>query len=282
LQPVVEIVTQQTISTVTAVTRDTHPDVVAQQTISTADAASSDAHPHDKNTQAMEKAPTNVETPAADAVISGTQLYDKTNKSTQTTEKAHTKVEIPAADAVISGTQLHDKATQSTEKAHRKIEIPLDCSAVNVTQTCPTNYPVELELDPAAPPPPTCPDYFHWIYEDLRPWRETGITEDMVERAKRTANFKLVILNGKAYVERYQKAFQTRDVFTLWGFLQLLRKYPGRVPDLELMFDCVDWPVLQLKYFCGHNAPAPPPLFRYCGDDNTYDIVFPDWSFWGW
>lgn len=25
-----------------------------------------------------------------------------------------------------------------------------------------------------------------------------------------------------------------------------------------------------------------PPLFRYCGDDRTLDIVFPDWSFWGW
>uniref|UniRef100_A0A2P2KD36 KDEL motif-containing protein 1 n=3 Tax=Rhizophora mucronata TaxID=61149 RepID=A0A2P2KD36_RHIMU len=104
----------------------------------------------------------------------------------------------------------------------------------------------------------------------------------MVENAKKTANFRLVIVNGKAYVEQYQKAFQTRDVFTLWGILQLLRKYPGQVPDLELMFDCVDWPVVKSRDHIGPDAPAPPPLFRYCGDDDTLDIVFPDWSFWGW
>ena len=25
-----------------------------------------------------------------------------------------------------------------------------------------------------------------------------------------------------------------------------------------------------------------PSLFRYCACDGTLDIVFPDWSFWGW
>lgn len=104
-----------------------------------------------------------------------------------------------------------------------------------------------------------------------------------MERAKATANFKLVILNGKAYLETYEKAFQTRDTFTLWGILQLLRKYPGMVPDLELMFDCVDWPVIPAdNYSSGPNALDPPPLFRYCGNDATLDIVFPDWSYWGW
>ena len=36
----------------------------------------------------------------------------------------------------------------------------------------------------------TCPDYFRWIHEDLRPLARTGITQDMVERAKQTANFR--------------------------------------------------------------------------------------------
>lgn len=103
----------------------------------------------------------------------------------------------------------------------------------------------------------------------------------MVEGAKRTANFRLVIKDGKAYVERYKRSYQTRDVFTLWGILQLLRRYPGKVPDLDLMFDCVDWPVISKRHHWPNNE-APPPLFRYCGDDGTWDIVFPDWSFWGW
>ncbi|KAM7494489.1 hypothetical protein LguiB_029098 [Lonicera macranthoides] len=171
-------------------------------------------------------------------------------------------------------------------KPLRKITIPLDCSAGNLTRTCPSNYyPKSFhyqDQDPQSTPPPACPEYFRWIHEDLRPWRDTGITREMVESANRTAQFRLVILNGRAYVETYQKAFQSRDIFTLWGILQLLRRYPGKVPDLDLMFDCVDWPVIKSSYFHRHEGVAPPPLFRYCADDYTLDIVFPDWSFWGW
>lgn len=168
----------------------------------------------------------------------------------------------------------------------RKIEIPLNCSAGNLTRTCPANYyPKRFQIQDhniTSTAQPLCPEYFRWIHEDLRPWRETGITKEMVERARKTANFRLVILNGRAYVETYQKSFQSRDTFTLWGIVQLLRRYPGRLPDLDLMFDCVDWPVILKKYYHRPNATAPPPLFRYCADDSTLDIVFPDWSFWGW
>ena len=102
----------------------------------------------------------------------------------------------------------------------------------------------------------------------------------MVEKAKGSAHFRLVIVKGKAYIKKYKKSIQTRDVFTIWGILQLLRLYPGRIPDLELMFDCNDRPVILSD---GYNMTlAPPPLFRYCGDRWTMDIVFPDWSFWGW
>lgn len=168
----------------------------------------------------------------------------------------------------------------------KKIEIPLKCLSGNLTRTCPSDYypkTFKIQDQEYTPDPPhACPEYFRWIHEDLKPWKETGITEEMVTRAKKTANFRLIILNGRAYVETYQKSFQSRDVFTLWGILQLLRKYPGKVPDLDLMFDCVDWPVILKKYYRGPDAVAPPPLFRYCSDDSTLDIVFPDWSFWGW
>ncbi|CAN8287480.1 unnamed protein product [Cochlearia groenlandica] len=132
-----------------------------------------------------------------------------------------------------------------------------------------------------------CPDYFKWIHEDLKPWRETGgITKETVERGKTTAHFRLVIKNGRMFVENYKKSIQTRDAFTLWGFVQMLRKYPGKLPDVDLMFDCDDRPVIRSD---GYNKSdnltdenGPPALFRYCGDRWTVDIVFPDWSFWGW
>ncbi|XP_065858238.1 uncharacterized protein [Euphorbia lathyris] len=159
-------------------------------------------------------------------------------------------------------------------------EFKLNCTTkINQNQTCPTNYPrtvFESENRNSS----VCPNYFRWIYEDLRPWRVTGISRDMVERAKETAHFRLVIVKGKVYVEKFRKSIQTRDVFTIWGILQVLRRYPGRLPDLELMFDCDDRPVIKSKDY--GVVVGPPPLFRYCGDRRTLDIVFPDWSFWGW
>ncbi|KAM7494494.1 hypothetical protein LguiB_029103 [Lonicera macranthoides] len=155
--------------------------------------------------------------------------------------------------------------------------------ALILTKTGPTNYyPQNFQRDEenSQSPPSTCPQYYRWIHEDLRPWRETGITRDMVERASRTATFRLVVISGRAYVDWYHKCFQSRDTFTLWGILQLLRRYPGQVPDFDMMFDCVDWPVIKSNDY--PRSVAPPPLFRYCGDDYSLDIVFPDWSFWGW
>ncbi|KAL9237302.1 hypothetical protein vseg_011869 [Gypsophila vaccaria] len=186
-----------------------------------------------------------------------------------------TKIEVP-----LNNTNSLSQTTATPKKPRPKIEFPLECSESNITQTCPRNYPEKTEVHPDAPPPSTCPDYFRWIYEDLRPWKETGITRDMLEMANKTADFRLVIRNGKAYVVKYKRPYQTRDVFTMWGILQLLRRYPGKVPDLEVMFDCIDWPVVS-KHYPWPNG-SPPPLFRYCGDENTLDIVFPDWSFWGW
>ncbi|KAE8807114.1 protein O-glucosyltransferase 1-like [Hordeum vulgare] len=148
--------------------------------------------------------------------------------------------------------------------------------------TC-ASLPDPQPIPAAAAANATCPAYFRFIHEDLHPWRAAGgITRAMLDRARATANFRLVVLRGRAYIERIAPAFQTRDLFTIWGILQLLRRYPGRVPDLDLMFDCVDWPVVHADEYQGDNATAMPPLFRYCGDNETLDVVFPDWSFWGW
>ncbi|KAL0720656.1 hypothetical protein Bca4012_035255 [Brassica carinata] len=129
-------------------------------------------------------------------------------------------------------------------------------------------------------------DYFRWIHKDLEPWGKTGITRETLERARNKAHFRLIIKGGRVYVHRYIRSFQTRDVFTIWGFLQLIRMYPGQVPDLELLFQCHDQPQIWRRDYRprrGVNVTwPPPPLFHYCGHDGALDIVFPDWSFWGW
>lgn len=157
---------------------------------------------------------------------------------------------------------------------------PFTCSNGTST-TCPaTAAPPPWRWPAAASTTPSCPDYFRYIHDDLRPWRGAGITRDAMERARKYAYFRLVVVDGRAYVETYQVAFQMRDVFTQWGILQLMRRYPGRVPDLDIMFACDDPGQVRAAEFA--TPSDAPPVFRYCKDKSTLDIVFPDWSFWGW
>lgn len=169
-------------------------------------------------------------------------------------------------------------------KIYSPTEFPLDCNSWNQTNTCPTNYPTTHNPNPSSESETEteCPDYFKWIHEDLRHWKQSGISREMVEGARRNAHFRVVILNGKLYVEKYRQSIQSRALFTIWGIAQLLRTYPGKLPDLEFMFDCDDRPVIPAKDYSGPNSRSPPPLFRYCSDWRSLDIVFPDWSFWGW
>ena len=125
-----------------------------------------------------------------------------------------------------------------------------------------------------------CPNFFQWIYEDLAPWRRTKISLDSLMSAQKHAAFRVTIVGGRLYTEFYYACVQPRAMFTLWGLLQLLKRYPGLVPDVDLMFDCMDRPVIKKSLY--KDDEAPPPLFRYCGDKDSLDIPFPDWSFWGW
>ncbi|CAH2063256.1 unnamed protein product [Thlaspi arvense] len=181
---------------------------------------------------------------------------------------------------VIGKSRIQMMTPSISSTTNTIIEIPLNCN--NTAQTCPLNYPSRFE--PEISSSETCPDYFRWIQQDLKIWQETGITRETLERAKPHAHFRLVIKSGRLYVHQYTKCYQTRDVFTIWGMVQLLRMYPGQVPDLELLFLCHDQPGIWKKDFRQEDNATwlPPPLFHYCSHRDAYDIVFPDWSFWGW
>lgn len=164
---------------------------------------------------------------------------------------------------------------------------PSKSQSVPITLSCQSQTaPVCRRLNPVSTPllgstqnSPTCPEYFRWIHDDLRHWKSTGITREMVESAQKHATFRLVVLDGRVYVEEYFGHFMTRNVFTLWGILQLVNRYPGRIPDLDLMFNCMDQPATKSEEYI---SSTPPPVFHYCNNDKTLDILFPDWSFWGW
>ncbi|EPS63735.1 hypothetical protein M569_11049, partial [Genlisea aurea] len=155
-----------------------------------------------------------------------------------------------------------------------------DCDAWKNTTTCPrisrSSSSPSLSSSSSRT---TCPEYFRWIHEDLKPWRAGGISKGLVEKAKEFASFRLVILNGRIYMEEFRGCFQRRMLFSLWGIVQLSRLYPGKLPDLELMFHCEDRPVVFKK---DHPPDFAPPLFRYSSNDEAYDIPFPTTDFWGW
>lgn len=183
--------------------------------------------------------------------------------------------------STFSGTSLeftYSMLNKNSSNYPKREQYLLTCPSTNMHITCPANYPF-TNLTTSNE---TCPEYFRWIHEDLKTWKKHGITKEMVENLEQTAHFRLVIVNGTAYVKQYNKAYQTRDVYTLWGILQLLKLYPGRLPDLDLMFQCHDKASIKRSRYSGMDADSAPPQFHYCKDDTTLDIVFPDWSFWGW
>lgn len=169
-----------------------------------------------------------------------------------------------------------------TTLSRQQTQFTLNCFNGNMTTTCPEDYIATFEQDLDSSDTSMCPEHFKWIHDDLKPWKSTGITRDMVDRGKNISHFRVVIIKGKVYIKKYENSFQTRDVFTIWGILQLLRLYPGKIPDLELLFETGDKPVVEKQNFQGPKAMSPPPIFHYCGQKDAFDIVFPDWSFWGW
>ncbi|KAL6619448.1 hypothetical protein ACP70R_034587 [Stipagrostis hirtigluma subsp. patula] len=193
--------------------------------------------------------------------------------------------------SIISGLAGHGRRGRpphhTSSPGQPRVPIPFNCGNVTFSQlpTCssaatPPSAAMSSEPRRAPEPAPACPEYFRYIHSDLSPWRKSGITREALERARDRATFRLVVVGGRAYVEKLHPAFQTRDVFTQWGILQLLARYPGRVPDLDLMFFCGDIPRVRVANF--PDPSAAPPIFMYCKDENAINILFPDWTFWGW
>lgn len=143
----------------------------------------------------------------------------------------------------------------------------------------------------AALEPAVCPVWFEYIRRDLEPWKG-GISRAHLAAAEGRAAFRAVVVAGRLYVEQLYKCPVSRQLYTFWGLALLLRRFPGAVPDLELLFDCTDAPLAKLTdEMRGGDAGAPPgaaaaasplpALFGYSSMPGYLDVPFPDWSFWG-
>ncbi|KAK6249748.1 hypothetical protein SCA6_003753 [Theobroma cacao] len=94
----------------------------------------------------------------------------------------------------------------------------------------------------------------------------------MIERGKSSAVLRLMIVNGKVYMEKSYEPYQTRDLFTLWGILQLLRFYPRMLLDLDLLSFTGDKIMIRKREYEGPNSTSPSPLFQHCREEEALDI----------
>uniref|UniRef100_F6I603 Glycosyl transferase CAP10 domain-containing protein n=1 Tax=Vitis vinifera TaxID=29760 RepID=F6I603_VITVI len=69
-------------------------------------------------------------------------------------------------------------------------------------------------------------------------WMERVDHEGNGGKSGNPAHIRVVVVDGKVFMEKYEWVFQTRHVLTIWCILQLLRMYPGKLPDLDLIFEC--------------------------------------------
>ncbi|KAJ4954268.1 hypothetical protein NE237_011051 [Protea cynaroides] len=189
----------------------------------------------------------------ADEVTQGISLHRDIKYTSKLDNELQSSLQSLTDVAVLSSFLPFKNPKQSAEIP----EFPFNCSNIDLTKGCASGTHHRHNPTSSSSSNKECPHYFKWIYENLRPWKDRGgITREMVERAKPTADFRLLIVKGTVY--------------------------PGRLPDLDLMFNCGDKPVIRSDDYKGPSASAPPPLFQYCADNSTLDLVFPDWSFWGW
>eukprot|EP00897_Mesotaenium_endlicherianum_P010009 jgi/Mesen1/9036/ME000566S08455 len=95
--------------------------------------------------------------------------------------------------------------------------------------------PLHAPLDREATPQ-SCPVWFQYMYWDLEPWKDHGgITPDVIRASIPLAAMRLTVLGGRLYVEHYYRCPRSRALFTLWGVTLLLRRYPGMVPDVDIL-----------------------------------------------
>lgn len=140
---------------------------------------------------------------------------------------------------------------------------------------CMRTSPSSIPSASVSLPAKECPSYFQLIQKDLEPWKESGITQEMIEWAKDAAFFRVVVLDSKLYIERYKQCFMNRAIFEVWGLLLFVEKFKGQIPDVEFMFACGDVPRMPRTGSAG-------VMFSFDSNHGHYDIPFPDWTFWGW
>lgn len=177
--------------------------------------------------------------------------------------------------------------------------------------------------------------YLRWIRQDLSLWQRSGITRMMISTAlwrvsecnkcgwegcqeEETPNWlRFQIVNGSLWAEfnkppakghypaEYGRGWLSakgRIPYALLAIIDVLRSYPGQVPDVEGVINTSDEPCVPRNFEIVGETPTrrlqaeaalaaeetprmlrrhPPPVFSYNSHAERADLPFPDYSFWG-
>ena len=121
----------------------------------------------------------------------------------------------------------------------------------------------------------SCPTPLNQLEEDLAPW--AGGVDMEVAVAKARDIFKhagsqcwchYAVKDGEVWRRCYGQHTGFR---MFWDQTLLWLASRARLPDLELMVNLGDWPLVKLKY-------KGIPMFSWCGSKDTLDMVFPTYE----
>ncbi|KAI4963391.1 hypothetical protein ZWY2020_014168 [Hordeum vulgare] len=79
-----------------------------------------------------------------------------------------------------------------------------------------------------------------------------------MRRDRASASMHVTITRGGTWlhVDLYHACMQSRALFTVWSLSHLMRQYPGRVPDMDLMFDYMDRSAINRTKHTGDGAAS--------------------------
>ncbi|XP_052866551.1 O-glucosyltransferase rumi homolog [Anopheles cruzii] len=114
-----------------------------------------------------------------------------------------------------------------------------------------------------------CNCHANVLKEDLKQFKATGITKDMIERAKQYGTHYQVI-DHKLYRQQ-DCMFPARCS----GVEHFIKPLLSQLPDMDLIINCRDWPQVHR-----HWSKEKTPVLSFSKTEEYFDIMYPAWAFW--
>ncbi|KAK9865915.1 hypothetical protein WJX84_008664 [Apatococcus fuscideae] len=122
---------------------------------------------------------------------------------------------------------------------------------------------------------------FSQIYRDLEPYRESGITLEMVEQVYcmfNTQSFRVQVLDGRMYIAGETQGFGDIQDRMKKLLAHVWSRYAKQLPDVDMMIQFDDWmlPNLKGKHHLGHCLRQGPVITASKTASDWHGLLAPD------